>query len=92
MKQWIKKTGKSIVSIIYLTLGLFFFYIDFFIFKYVLWPSFKEGSLQLHEDLNIYIFSFTGNMAYIPFLVYLTLGLLFIYLMIKILYRTFITS
>ncbi|WP_423126553.1 hypothetical protein [Gaoshiqia sp. Z1-71] len=90
MKKILFIALKITLCLFYLALSFLFFYIDFFIFKYVIWASWKSGSLQLHETLNIFVFSFSNNMAYLPFFVYLAAGLLFLALSIRMFYRGFL--
>lgn len=87
MRRLLLKTGKSLLVLLLLLLGLFFFYVDWFIFRYVLWPSWKTGSLQLHESLSIYKFTFRGNLAYLPFLIYLMIGLFLLYIFARMICR-----
>ena len=87
MKKILFIALKITLCLFYLVLSFLFFYVDSFIFRYVIWESWKNGSMQLHETLNIFVFSFSNNMAYLPFLMYLAAGLLFLALSIRMFYR-----
>ena len=84
------KLFRSLLGLIYLILATFFFYIDVFIFQQIIYPSWLKGSLQIREELNIFIYSFNDNMAYFPVVIYLIFGLIFFFLTIRIFYRTWI--
>ncbi len=87
MNPILQKIWKSLIGLLYLVISLFFFYVDNFIFQNVIWPSWQHGSLQLQEKLSIFIFNFNDNMAYLPFLIYLAVGLFFLVAFIRIYYR-----
>lgn len=83
MKSWQKKTIRFFLGSTYLILAAFFFYIDSFIFRHVIWIAWGNGSLQIQEKLSIFIFSFNDNMAYVPFVIYLIFGIIFLFLSIR---------
>lgn len=91
MKKVVAILLKSLLCLFYLALAFFFFFVDFYIFKYVIWPSWQNGSIQLQENLNIFVFSFNDNMAYLPFAIYLIAGIFLMYAFVRLFYRTWLT-
>jgi len=90
MKSMTIKLVRSSLGLVFFVQATFFFYIDVIIFRYVIWPSWEKGSFQISEKLNIFNYSFNDNMAYLPVAVYLTFGLIFLFLTIRIFYQTWI--
>ncbi len=83
-----KKILKSLLALLCLALGIFFFYVDSFLYKAIFASVWTNGQIRVQDDIRIMGFLFKGNWSYVPFLIYLSLICLFVWLSVRIFRRT----
>ena len=83
----VKKILKSLLALLCLALGIFFFYVDSFLYNAIFSSAWTNGQIRVQDDIRIMGFLFKGNWSYVPFLIYLLLACLFLWLSVRILRR-----
>lgn len=83
----LKKILKSLLALLCLALAIFFIYVDNFLYKAVFASAWTNGQFSVQDDIRIMGFLFKGNWGYVPFLIYLSLASLFLWLSVRIFRR-----